>query len=141
MLDEAFVRGWENFVARTEGPLNLRFVIQPLFASILAIRNGVADARAGRPPLLRGIIMKAGERWQLAGQALRDAGKVLFLAAMLDSVYQLYLQDGIYALELVFTASTLALFPYVVVRTFANYVTTWRITHGRGPKGSPGGAR
>src|SRR5262249_20658868 len=40
----------EDLVARLYGPGRLRFVFQPTFASIIGIRDGVKDGRAGKTP-------------------------------------------------------------------------------------------
>jgi hypothetical protein len=48
MLWDMVVRGWENFLARRSGPLNLRFFVQPTVAGLLALRAGIQDARLGR---------------------------------------------------------------------------------------------
>ena len=45
----AIGRGWANFLARPSGPLNIRFLIQPTVAAVMAVRAGIEDARLGRP--------------------------------------------------------------------------------------------
>jgi hypothetical protein len=45
---------------RLTGPGRFRFVLQPLTAIVLGIRNGLADARAGRPPYLEGLLFCTG---------------------------------------------------------------------------------
>jgi hypothetical protein len=59
------VRGWENFLARPTGSLNLRFVVQPAIASVLALRSGMKDAREGRPAYLWAAVTNPEYRWQL----------------------------------------------------------------------------
>jgi hypothetical protein len=36
---EMISRGWDNFLARPNGPLNLRFYVQPTMAGLLALRG------------------------------------------------------------------------------------------------------
>ena len=48
-LEQMFSRGWSELIARDSGPLHVRLLLQPLVASILAIRSGLKDAREGRP--------------------------------------------------------------------------------------------
>ena len=43
-------RIWEDLVARPGGPLAVRFILQPVMAAILAIRDGIKDARTGSSP-------------------------------------------------------------------------------------------
>ena len=47
VLLEMIGRGWENFLARPNGSLSLRFYVQPTMASLLALRAGIEDARQG----------------------------------------------------------------------------------------------
>src|SRR4051812_47581788 len=112
MLDEIIARGWENFVARTTGPMHFRFFIQPAVAAIVAIRAGLEDSRLGRPAFFWSILTNAKPRIAQLRAGLKDVGKVLVVAALLDVIYQLAAQRGIFALELIFTALTLAFVPY-----------------------------
>ena len=55
------MQGWEGIVARLDGPLHFRFIGQPLMASVLAIIDGVKDAKLGKPPYFWAVITgKAG---------------------------------------------------------------------------------
>src|SRR5215471_16676752 len=45
-----FKRIWFQELARPSGPMKFRFVLQPLMAAIFAARDGLKDARTGRPP-------------------------------------------------------------------------------------------
>jgi hypothetical protein len=65
---------FEDIPRRLAGPGRFRFILQPLVASVLGIRGGLADARAGRPPYLYGLLFHREER----GSLLRDG--VLFAA-------------------------------------------------------------
>src|SRR5438477_12740315 len=61
-ITDMVARGWENFVARPRGPLNLRFIIQPTLASIIALRAGLKDANAGRPAYLWAVFTNSDYR-------------------------------------------------------------------------------
>ena len=52
-MDDIWMRIVEDMGARVTGPMKLRLVLQPLMASVFAIRAGLKDARAGRPPSCR----------------------------------------------------------------------------------------
>ena len=43
-------RMWEEIIARPDGPLALRFYLQPLMAGLFAFRDGRKDADTGQPP-------------------------------------------------------------------------------------------
>src|SRR5271168_4904658 len=48
--DEVRHRVWEQLIARPTGPMAFRFILQPVMAGIVALRDGIADAKAGRSP-------------------------------------------------------------------------------------------
>lgn len=116
MIVEAIMRGWDNFVARTSGPLNLRFFIQPAIGIIMALRAGLHDAREGRPAYLWSIFSNPASRQDLLQQGWKDMAITFLIAMILDCVYQLIVHKGIYFLELLFTTTLLALIPYLILR-------------------------
>ncbi len=115
-MNDIFVRVWQNLVTRLTGPMNLRLIIQPAVATILAIRAGLRDAHQNRPPFLWAVLWNPAHRRELLRQGWKDVGKVFLLAAILDVVYQLIVHQGVYILELLITAVTLAIVPYVLIR-------------------------
>jgi hypothetical protein len=115
-MEEILARLWHNITARLTGPMNIRLIVQPTVATILAIRAGLRDARQNRPPFFWALFWKAAHRRELLRQGWKDVGKVFLLAAILDVVYQLIVHRGVYVLELLITAVTLAIVPYVLVR-------------------------
>ena len=115
-MAEILARLWQNITGRLTGPMNLRLIVQPTVATILAIRAGLRDAQQNRPPFFWALLLKPAHRSELLRQGWKDVGKVFFLAAILDIVYQLVVHHGVYVLELLITAVTLAIVPYVFVR-------------------------
>jgi hypothetical protein len=115
-MNEIFARVWQNLNGRLTGPMNLRLIIQPTVATILAIRAGLRDAHRNRPPFLWAVLWNPTHRRELLRQGWKDAGKVFLLSAILDVVYQLIVHRAVYTLELLITAVTLAIVPYVLVR-------------------------
>ena len=109
-------RGWDNFLARPSGPLSLRFVIQPTMASLLALRAGIQDAKAGRQGYLAALFTRPERRVQLLHEGWRGALTPFLLAIVLDVAYQLITTGFVYPLELLFTATLLALVPYALLR-------------------------
>jgi hypothetical protein len=109
-------RGWDNFLARPTGSLSLRFVIQPTMAGLLALRAGVQDAREGKKGYLWALLSNPERRLQLLHEGWRGARTPFLIAIVLDCVYQLITVHFIYPLELLFTATLLALVPYGLLR-------------------------
>lgn len=116
MIMEAITRGWENFVARPSGPLNLRFFIQPAIGIIMALRAGLHDARDGRPAYLWSMFTNPIHRRGLLREGWKDVRTTFLISIILDSIYQLINHHGIYLLELLFTATLLAVVPYLIFR-------------------------
>jgi len=96
--------------------MTFRVIIQPAVAVLFAIRAGLHDAREGQPPFLWTVFSNPGRRRELLRQARIDVGNVFIVALVLDSIYQVMVHSGIYAFELLLTATILALVPYVIVR-------------------------
>jgi hypothetical protein len=119
---EAIVRGWENFMARSSDPLNFRFIIQPAVAITLAFLAGLKDAKKSNPPYLWAMFTNPNYRRTLLHEGWKDMRTPFIIALILDSVYQLITHQGIYLLELLFTAFFLALIPYIVFRGVVNRI-------------------
>ena len=141
-MEDILRRFWENLIGRSSGPMNLRLVIQPAVAGVLAIRAGLKDATEGRPAFLWSAITNSAYRPELLRQGSRDVGKVFVVAAVLDAVYQLIVQRGVFLLELLVVAILLAIFPYVLIRGPVNRLATalrrrQRTDRSAWPKGEP----
>ena len=116
ILLEMIGRGWENLLARPSGSLSLRFYIQPTMASLLALRAGIQDARQGRQGYLWAILTRPDRCRQLLHEGWRGAMTPFLLAIALDCIYQFMTIRFVYPLELLFTATLLALTPYALLR-------------------------
>jgi len=115
-MEEILKRGWENLIGRSDGPMTFRIIVQPTVAIVWAIRSGLKDAREGRPPFLWTILTYPGQRHELLRHGWKDVGTLFIIALILDSIYQVMVHAGIYTLELLITATVLAIVPYCLVR-------------------------
>lgn len=115
-MEQFLARIWEDLIDRTEGPLKLRFVLQPLVACILAIRAGLRDCREGKSAFLWSLVFRTGQQRELLWELWRDVGRVLVTALTIDVVYQLWILRRVYPGEAVLTALMLAVVPYILVR-------------------------
>ena len=115
-MNDSLARLWQNLYGRLSGPLNLRLIIQPAVATILAIRAGLRDAHQDRAPFFWAVLWNPAHRRELLREGWKDVGKVFLIATILDVVYQLIVHRGFYILELLITAVTLAIVPYVLFR-------------------------
>ena len=49
-MDDQLSRFVSDLAGRLSGPFSFRFLLQPLMATLYALRDGMADARANRSP-------------------------------------------------------------------------------------------
>ncbi|SFJ58951.1 hypothetical protein [Planctomicrobium piriforme] len=125
MLEEALTRGWDNFIGRRDGPMSFRFLVQPAVAIFFAVRAGLMDARQNKPPFLWAWLSNPSTRRERSRQVWTDVGTVFVAALNLDAIYQVFVHAGIFTFELLFTATVLAVVPYVVSRGLVTRVATW----------------
>ena len=121
-MDEMLTRLWENLGGRIGGPMSLRLLLQPTIAAILAIKSGLGDARAGKPPYLWTILTNTEDRRDLLRSGWKSIAKVFTMAVVLDVVYQLIVNRWVYPLESVIVAFVLACVPYLLVRGPVNRI-------------------
>jgi hypothetical protein len=134
LLEATVARGWENLVGRFGGPMSFRLLVQPGAAIFFAARAGLRDVRLGKPPILCDLLSDPITRQERHQQVCVDVGAVFIVALVLDSIYQVIVQGGAFALELLITAAVLALVPYVVSRGLVTRISRWGE---RGPLSEP----
>lgn len=115
-MDDILTRLVENMGARVTGPMKFRLVLQPLMASIFAIRSGLADARAGRSPYFWTVLNDPSSRADMIEDGWKGIRNVFVLALVLDVVYQIVATRFVYPGEAVVTAVLLAIVPYILLR-------------------------
>lgn len=125
-MEDTLARLWENLGGRIGGPLSLRLLLQPAIATVLAIKAGLADARAGHPPYLWTILTNAHDRQHLLRDGWKSVAKVFVMALVIDVVYQLIVARWIYPVESLIVAFLLACVPYLLVRGPVNRIASGR---------------
>ena len=115
-MDDVLARIWNDLFGRLTGPLTLRLYLQPAMAMLFALRDGLKDARAGRPAYLWTVFSHAEERRRLLAEGWKAVGKVFILAIILDVAYQLIVFRRIYPVEVLDVAVILAVVPYALLR-------------------------
>jgi len=109
-------RGWENLLARPSQSLSLRFLLQPLVSTVLAIRDGVKDARYGRSPYFWTVVSNSAHRSARLREGIAATGKIFLIAIALDLAYQIIELPAFYPGEALVIATVLAFIPYLLVR-------------------------
>ena len=121
-MQDVVARIGEDLASRLDGPLTFRFVFQPVMASVLAVRAGLADARAGRPAYLWAVLTDREHRRELVRGGWKDVARVFALAVVLDVAYQLIALRALYPVEALIVAVALAVVPYALLRGPVNRV-------------------
>ena len=126
-MEAMLTRLLTDLIGRLTGPLTMRLFLQPAVAAFFAVRDGLHDARAGRPPHFWRMVTGPPEaRRRRVQETWKAAFKVFVMAVVLDCVYQLLVFRWIYPGESIVTAVILAIIPYVIVRGVVNRAArTW----------------
>ena len=106
----------ERLLGRIDGPMGLRFCLQPIMAAMLAIRDGWADVKAGHAPYFLSLFTEPENRGKKLWQGWKSIRRVFWLAVVLDLGYQFLELPRIRPLSAVFVAIILAIIPYLLVR-------------------------
>jgi hypothetical protein len=115
LLDMLNLR-WDHLLARPAGPLHFRFLMMPTVVTILAIRAGLRDAQEIKPGFVWALLTRRADRPQLLRSALKDIGRILIVALVLDTTYQIIVLKTVYPGEALLVAIVSAVVPYVVFR-------------------------
>jgi hypothetical protein len=108
------------------GPLTFRLILQPLVATIFAVRAGLNDARAGRPLYFWSIFTDPANRWNILHEGWKDVAKLFIVAVLIDCVYQVIALRWIYPEEALIVAAILAFVPYLLIRGLVNRIARRR---------------
>jgi len=113
---EMVQRAVEQLLGRAGGPLHFRLVIQPIVATVIAVRAGLKDAREGQPAFFWTVLTNPAERQILLRSGWKDIGKIFVVALVLDTVYQVFVLRAFYVVQALIVAAVLAIVPYILVR-------------------------
>jgi len=134
-LRDAFDRGgiylfssafFEDIPRRLTGPGRFRFVMQPVIATLLGIRSGWGDARAGRPPYLYGVLFHRSLRAELVRSGFRTVVNLLLMGILLDAVFQWIILGVSHPGAALVVGPVLIVAPYSFARAFSNRLARLR---------------
>ena len=111
-----FERIWFQLLQRTDAPMRFRFILQPLMAAIVAIRNGLKDARTGKSPYFWTLVTNPRERIRRLNEGLNATARIILLGLVMDAIYQVIVLRRFYPAEAVIVALLFAFVPYVIIR-------------------------
>jgi hypothetical protein len=104
-------RLWHDLIERPDAPMRFRFILQPVMAAIVAIRDGLKDVRAGRKPYFRMALGVTRLR-----EGLNATARIILLGIVMDAMYQIIVLGRFYPGEAVIIALLLAFVPYLLLR-------------------------
>jgi hypothetical protein len=116
-------RIFDELVARiTSGPMQFRLIIQPTMALILGIRDGLADAKAGSPPFLWGLLFRRSDLKPSLQAALRRLRIPVVMATLADALVQYLMFHHVRPLTAVIVGVLLMGVPYCIARGISNRI-------------------
>jgi len=127
LFSQAFL---EDIPRRLAGPGRFRFVLQPSIAIILGIRSGLADARAGRPPYLSGVLFHREHRGELVRSGFQTVVNLLLMGILLDAVFQWVILGVSHPGAALVVGPVLIVVPYSLARALSNRLAR----HGQGKR-------
>lgn len=118
-----YLFSWEflaDLPARFTGPGRLRFILQPAVAIVLGLWGGLADARAGRPPYVLGLLLDPLHRRAYIRTGLATIRDLLAFGIILDVVAQFLIFQQVHPGAAVVIGPVLITAPYAIARAMTN---------------------
>jgi hypothetical protein len=119
----------QGLARRLAGPFPARFVLQPLAAIILGIRDGITDAKLGRPPFVIALLFAkdgAIPRNELLKLSLKRIFAPLAIGIVIDMIVQWYLFHRVIITAAILVGGLLVGVPYAAARGLTNRFVTNR---------------
>jgi hypothetical protein len=125
---ETMDRVFRSIVERPDGPMMFRFILQPVVAAILAVVDGLRDARSGAPAYLWSLLTGSASRADQLMDGIIATSRVILLGLGMDLVYQCLQFSTFYPGEAAIVAVLLAFVPYLLLRgTVARLARRWGV--------------
>ena len=121
-MEEYFSRLWDDLIGRIGGPMAFRLLLQPAMAMIFAIRDGLKDAREGRPAYFYSLFTQPENRRSRLREGFKAVARVFVFAIIMDLIYQVTVLRWFYPLQALIVAFVLAFLPYILLRGPANRI-------------------
>jgi len=116
----------DKIAERLTGPLNFRFIFQPLAAILLGIRDGKMDAAAGIPPFIFDLISTPKNRERHIKTAMGTLLKPIIIGVILDAIAQYLIFKDINLWGAVLVGTFIMGVPYTLSRGITNRIVSTR---------------
>lgn len=126
-MDGFFTGRLDELLARLHsGPMQFRLILQPTMAVLFGIRDGIQDAKAGRPPLIWSIVFGLGDRKELVKGMLRRLPGPILVATLVDAIVQYLMFGHVRPLMALLVGVSLMATPYSIARSITNRIVSKR---------------
>jgi hypothetical protein len=119
----------DRVAARLAGPFSFRFVLQPIVAIVLGVRDGIRDGRQGRPSFLLDFCRNPQRRKPHLQQVSRRLLLPLTVAIVLDGFVQFLLFGWIRVSGAVTAGPVLMGLPYIIARAVTSWIVCRRTAY------------
>ena len=116
----------EKITQRFSGPLHLRFVLQPLVAILIGLKDGRSDALAKTPPYFFSLFQGKTQRKESLKEGFISISKVLTIGVVLDIIAQVILFQYVRILGAILVGITIIGLPYSLSRGISNRIKSFR---------------
>lgn len=113
--------------ARFGGPFKFRFVLQPIVAIALGVRDGIHDGKQGTPLFLYDILSKPHRRKPHMQQIIKRLLVPMLVAILLDALVQYLLFGWVRISGAVTAGITVMGLPYVIARAVTSAIVARRV--------------
>ena len=114
----------DRLIARVTGPLSMRFMLQPLMAILLGIRDGRLDAKAGNPPFVMEVLFHPADRKKALRSALKSLLMPIVVGSVIDAVAQYLLFQQVRPFWALVIGTLVMGLPYSASRGLTNRIVT-----------------
>lgn len=114
----------DNIAARLTGPINFRFIVQPLAAIALGVRDGIMDARAGTSPFIFDMVSKPQNRKQQLKSALKSIFKSVIISIVIDGIAQYLIFKHVRLVPAILVGTFIIAVPYALARGITNRIVS-----------------
>lgn len=108
------------------GPGRFRFIVQPIVAILLGVRDGRLDAKAGRPAFLISVFFTRDGRLEALKSGVKSFVKPFVVSVILDIVVQFFLFRDVRIWSALVVGTLLIALPYSLARGLTNRLVRWR---------------
>jgi hypothetical protein len=117
---------FEDMLARLSGAGRFRFILQPVTALLVGMRDGIRDSRSGCPPFLLALVSHPARRPDLLRSAFASVRDLVAIAIILDVFSQFLIFQEIHPGAALVLGPVLIAVPYSISRALANRIARRR---------------